>query len=258
MENKMMWRYINLVAALVTIGVNAMATLLPLNGLETGEISDRFEVYFTPAGYVFSIWGVIYVGWLAFSIYGLTAEGKKNERIDQIGPWFLISSVANSGWIFLWHYEYFILSVGVMGVLLASLLVIYVRLEIGQYIAVGAERWCLDIPFSVYLGWVTVATIANITAVLDYVNWGAWGIAPEIWLNIILAVAVAIAVGIRLTRRDGAYLAVFVWAFAGIATKHADVTAVAAGAWLATISVALLIVAYLPAVEGKLPPVFRA
>jgi hypothetical protein len=234
MDKNTVWRYVNLLAVIATITVNALANSLPLNGQTTGEISGRFQVFFVPAGYVFSIWGVIYLALLAFSIYQILPSQRENPRLRNIGYLFLLSCIANMAWLFLWHYEYFIATVGVMIILLLSLIGIYSRLQIGRVRVKSPERWCVYIPFSIYLGWITVATIANITTVLYYVQWSGWGIRPEVWALIMLATAFLITTAVALTRRDLAYILVIIWAFAGIAVKHGDVPLVAVGAWIAT------------------------
>ncbi len=241
--NKKNWLpYLNTAAIVVTIIFNILANALPLNGLNTGEISDRFQVYFVPAGYVFSIWGLIYLSWLGFGYYQLLPAQRDNPRLKRIGYWFAFSCVANIAWLFTWHYELFLLTVPVMLVLLASLIVIYLRLQIGKVQVAPLERWCLDVPFSLYLGWITVATIANVTSFLDYLKWNGWGISPEAWTIIMLLAAVGIASAVSLTRGDVAYMLVIVWALAGIAIKHAGVPVIAAGAWVATALVAVMLV----------------
>jgi hypothetical protein len=234
---------INLLVAVVTIAFNALANALPLNGQTTGEISDRFRVYFVPAGYVFSIWGVIYVGWLAFAIYQILPAQQKNPRMQRIGYLFALSGIANMAWLFFWHYEYFVLSVLVMLILLFALIAIYLRLQIGRALVPSLERWCVDIPFSLYLGWITVASIANFTAVLDYLQWDGWGIQPQVWALIMLIAGSMITSIVILTRGDVAYALVILWAFIGIAIKHTGVPMVAIGAWVTAGIVTLVLVA---------------
>jgi len=168
---------INLLAVIVTIGVNGLANALPLNGQTTGEISDRFQVYFVPAGYVFSIWGLIYLGFTAFAVYQALPAQRDNPRLQRIGYLFALSCLANIAWLFLWHYEIFLLTLVAMVALLLLLVAIYLRLDINRVRVNRAERWLVHIPFSIYLGWITVATIANVTSVLDYLNWSGWGIS---------------------------------------------------------------------------------
>lgn len=235
-------QYATLLVTIATIIFNGLANALPLNGQNTGQISDRFQVYFVPAGYVFSIWGLIYIGWLAFAIYQLMPARRDNPRLRRVGYLFALSGVANMAWLFLWHYEYFILTVVVMLILLSLLITIYLRLRIGQVQVASLERWCVDIPFSVYLGWITVATIANITAVLSYLQWDGWGLSPEVWMLIMLSAGVCIASAVSLTRGDIAYMLVIIWAFVGIGVKQAGVPVVATGAWVTTALVGLMLI----------------
>ena len=220
------------VMVIATIVVNGLATALPLNGQTTGEISDRFEVFFVPAGYVFSIWGLIYLGLGAYAIYQAIPAQSDNQRLRRIGVPFTIASLANIAWIFLWHYEQFPLTLLAMLTLLVSLIVIYLRLEIGRAEVPTSKRWSVHVPFSIYLGWITVATIANVTSLLDYLNWSGWGISPEVWAVIMLIAGVVIASAVSLTRGDIAYLLVLIWAFVGIAMKHQGTALVAPTAWI--------------------------
>jgi hypothetical protein len=233
---------VNVVAVVATVTLNGLANALPLNGQTTGEISDRFQVYFVPAGYVFSIWGLIYLALAAFAIYQALPAQRENPRVRRVGYLFALSCVANVSWLFLWHYERFLLTVVAMVTLLLSLIAIYLRLGIGRTQVPTAEKWLAHVPFSIYLGWITVATIANVTSVLDYVGWSGWGISPEAWTAIILAVGVGIAAAVGLTRRDVAYVLVIVWAFAGIAVKHAGTPIVAIASWVSTALVVAILI----------------
>ncbi|KPK94582.1 MAG: hypothetical protein AMJ88_03615 [Anaerolineae bacterium SM23_ 63] len=243
MNNDKLRQAIVVVMVIATIVVNGLATALPLNGQTTGEISDRFQVFFVPAGYVFSIWGLIYLGLGAYAIYQALPAQAGNPRLKRIGYIFAISSLANIAWIFLWHYEQFPLTLVAMLALLASLIVIYLRLDIGRAKVPSAERWTVDVPFSIYLGWITVATIANVTSLLDFLNWSGWGIQPEVWAVIMLIAGLAIAAAVSLTRGDVAYLLVLIWAFVGIAVKHQGTTLVATTAWIVTGLVLVILVA---------------
>src|SRR4030043_626994 len=144
---------------LATIVINALANALPINGQNTGEISDRFQVYFVPAGYVFSIWGLIYLGLIAFAIFQALPSQRENPRLRKVGWWIALGGFANIAWIFLWHYEQFPLTVIAMLVLLGSLILTYLRLGIGRSTAPAAEKFAVHLPFSIYLGWITVATV---------------------------------------------------------------------------------------------------
>jgi hypothetical protein len=227
---------------LATIVVNALANALPINGQNTGQISDRFQVYFVPAGYVFSIWGLIYLGLIAFAIFQALPSQRENPHLRKVGWWITLGGLANIAWIFLWHYEQFPLTIIAMLVLLGTLILTYLGLDIGRSKVSAAEKWAAHLTFSIYLGWITVATVANITSVLDYVNWDGFGIAPEIWMGIVLLAVLMIAILMNFNRRDVAYAAVILWALAGISIKFANVPAVAIPTWITFGLVAITLV----------------
>ncbi|MHB9032217.1 MAG: tryptophan-rich sensory protein [Anaerolineae bacterium] len=219
-------------SVLVTIIINILANALPLNGLNTGAISDNFNVYFVPAGYVFSIWGLIYIGLIAYAVYQALPSQRENPRLQATGWWIALGGLANSAWIFLWHYEQFPLTLLAMFTLLATLIITYLRLGIGRTRVTRAETYAVRVPFSVYLGWITVATVANVSDVLDFVKWNRFGLAPEVWMGIMLAVVLVLAVLMIVTRRDLAYILVILWALAGISVKFSAVPVVATPTWI--------------------------
>ena len=222
----------NLVSVIIALAVNILASALPLNGQNTGEISDRFQVYFVPAGYVFAIWFFIYVGWIAFTIFQFRTDQKESPRLQRLGYLFAISGIVNAIWLFTWHYNVFGWSVLVMLTLLGLLIASYLRLDVNRVSVSRAERWSVDIPFSVYLGWITVATVANITDWLYLVEWSGFGISAPVWAIIMIVVAAVVGLLITLTRKDAAYVFVLVWSFIGIAVKQADAANVAVTAWI--------------------------
>jgi hypothetical protein len=240
-SNKLKQLYV-ILALLATIVINGLANALPLNGLQTGEISDRFEVYFVPAGYVFAIWGLIYLALIAYAGYQALPAQRQNPKLQAIAYLFVGSAVANIVWLFLWHYEVFPLTIFAMLAILACLIAIYLKLDIGRAQVSAGEKWLVHVPFSIYLGWITVATVANATSLLDYLNWSGWGISPQVWAVIMLAVATLLAGLMSFTRGDVAYSLVLMWAFAGIAVKHANNSLVAPSSWIATGLVGLLLV----------------
>jgi len=241
MNKDMLRQFLAIFTFILTVTVNGLANALPINGMGTGEISDMFKVFFVPAGYVFSIWGIIYLALLGFTVYHSLPSQRENPRLRQVGYWFVLGNLANSIWIFLWHYLLIPASLLMMLTLLASLLAIYIKLEIGKKAAPStAEKWLVNIPFSIYLGWITVATIANVTDALYVWEWNGFGIAPEVWAVIMLAVATIVAALMAFTRGDVAYLAVLVWAFAGIGVKQAPTPLVANAAWIAAGTVIIL------------------
>jgi translocator protein len=235
------WRQtVTVLAVGMTITVNALANILPINGQNTGEISDRFPVLFVPAGYVFSIWGLIYLGLVAFIIYQTQPSQRDNPRLQGIFWPFVVSNLANTVWIFLWHYNLFPLSLVAMLVLLASLVTIYLRLGIGIVPQSGAERWLVNLPFSIYLGWITVATIANAQDVLYDLGWNGAPLSAEAWALVMLAATFGVALLLSLLRRDVAYLLVIVWALVGIGVKQVAMPVVANAAYLTAGLVAVM------------------
>ena len=233
------YQLITILATLVTITVNALANSLPLNGLSTGEISDRFEIYFVPAGYVFSIWGLIYLGLIIYTIYQALPAQKDNQALKRIAPAYWLGSLANSFWIFLWHFEVFPLTLIVMLGILASLLYIYLQLKNSE----DSQKWLVKLPFSIYLGWITVAAVANTSQFLFYFNWGGWGITGTVWAVIMIAVASLLGLLMIWRENDTPYLLVLVWAFIGITVSQAPTAIVTTAAWtaVAVLAVGVLI-----------------
>ncbi len=230
----------NVASVVLAFAVNVLAAALPLNGQNTGEISDRFKVYFVPAGYVFAIWGIIYIGWIAFAVYQALPAHKEDARLRRLGYLFAMSGVFNAAWLFCWHYNRFGLSVLVMFVLLGLLIASYLRLDVGRQPADTAGKWCVDIPFSIYLGWISVATIANVSDWLYSVHWDGFGIPAPTWAVIMLVAALLLGALMAWQRRDAAYLFVLVWSFVGIAAKQAPTPQVALTAWIAATAALVL------------------
>jgi len=226
-------QFANFLSVLLALIINILASALPLNGQNTGEISDRFQVYFVPAGYVFSIWGVIYLGWIAFMIFQFHPSQNENPRLRRLGYLFVFSNFANAAWLFCWHYNRFGLSVLVMLALLGLLIASYLRLNVNRSPVSRLEYWSVDALFSVYLGWITVATVANITDWLYLVEWNGFGVSAQAWAVIMLGIASLLGLGMALTRRDIGYLSVLVWAFIGIAVKQTSAPTVVLSAWMA-------------------------
>lgn len=208
---------------MLVISFNAIANMLPLNGLTTGAISDRFKVLFVPAGYVFSIWGFIYLLLISFSIFQLFPNNRSNIKVRSIDIPFLTSCMANVGWLILWHHEQFALTLLAMFALLWSLILVYLKLETGHIAATFWETLFLRIPFSIYLGWISIATIANVSTVLVYYEWNGWGVAPEIWTIMMLLVGTILVGVVSALRRDIPYVLVFIWAYIGIGIKQAEI-----------------------------------
>jgi len=234
-------KWLNVVAFVAVVLVNGLAGSTKLiGGNNTAQISDANPTLITPAGYVFSIWGVIYVLLGIFTVFQALPCGKGNEFGGKVGWLFVWSSILNIVWLFLWQFEYLSLSVVVMFLLLATLILVYLRLGIGKSKIRLIEKVAFHLPFSVYLGWITIVTIANVSATLVSVNWDAFGISPETWAILIIAIALFIALFVIATRKDLAYTLVILWALLGIAVKQIENQKIVAATG---ISAALIVIA---------------
>lgn len=214
----------NILAMIVTIIVNGLAIILPLNGKTTQELSDALPNLFVPANLTFSIWGIIYILWVVFAMYQARDVFKKEKEqmpfLFQVSWLFILSCVWNSAWIFAWHYQQVGLSLILMIALLLTLIALYLRLDVGHSSAPLKEKLCVHLPFSVYLGWITVATIANVTAYLVSIHWDGLGISDVMWTQLVISVGVLITLLALIMRRDIAYSLVVVWALLGIYLKR--------------------------------------
>jgi len=195
--------------------VNSLANILPINGITTGALSDAIPIYFVPAGYVFSIWGLIYAGLVVYMISMFTNFTKEDRAIY---PWVIASSLANAAWIFLWHYRLVYVSVIAMVIILASLIAIYTILHKAKKVSV-----LKTLPFNIYLGWISVASIANVSAALYVANWNGFGISPEIWSAIMIIVATGLAV-YSMYKKTYSYSLVILWAIIGILVKFSGLS----------------------------------
>jgi len=239
------------VAYLGTVAVNALAIMLPIGGRTTQEVSALYPALFVPAGYVFSIWSVIYLGLGAYAVVQALPAFAGQERVRGVAWWFVLSGVLNSVWLVLWQTLHIYWTVPVMVALLLTLIVIYRRLGSGAP-AGAVERWLVRLPFSIYLGWISVATIANVSDALLHGGWGGWGISDVAWTVVMLAVASALGTAMLLRRRDVAYALVLVWAFVGIAVEQQQQATVYAAALAAAGVVALGVLATLFARSRRL------
>jgi benzodiazapine receptor len=220
-KNSVLLKWSNIIGFVLTVIVNSLAGSTTLiGGVNTAQISDSNPTLITPAGYVFSIWGIIYVLLGVFVVFQALPSQKEKEYTKKIGWLFVLSSILNIVWLFLWQYEFLSLSVVLMFLLLSTLILIYLRLGIGKSQVTLREKLAIHVPFSVYLGWITIASIANVSVTLVSVNWNGFGIDPEIWATLIIIVALLIALLVVATRKDIAYGLVIIWALIGIAVKQ--------------------------------------
>jgi hypothetical protein len=213
---------LNLLTFVLVLIVNALANILPINGLTTGEVSDSYINLFTPAGFTFSIWGLIYTLLGIFVIYQLVLSyrNENTEFIEDIGYWFIISNLLNSIWIYTWHNLMISINLVIMLMLLISLIVIYQRLNIGHSRDDKNIKILVHMPFSIYLGWISVATIANFSAFFVSFNWNGLGLSETFWTVLVISVAILLGIIFTVKNKDIFYTLVVIWAFVGILSKR--------------------------------------
>ncbi len=212
----------NLIAILAAFAMNIWANIAPLTGLSIGEISSTFfaDVLIIPANYAFAIWGLIYLGLISLGIYSVLPKNQENSLIENIGYFLAISSFIQIIWVFLFQFRFFSLSVLAMIGILISLMLLYQKLAINLVPIPTSQRWFIYYPISLYLGWISVATITNIASALDYLGWNGGGISPPIWTGILLVIATLIAIFMRIQRNDRIYAGVVVWTLGAIVAKY--------------------------------------
>jgi hypothetical protein len=211
------------VSFLIMIVVNVLAEALPLGGRTTEQVSDSHPNLFSPAGYTFAIWGLIYLLGALHVLYQLGIFRSRRAEADEkllarIAVPFSISSLANAAWIFFWHYDQIAFSMAMMLVILFSLALILVMLR--KKTLSKREKLLVKLPFSVYFGWITVATIANAATLLVSLGWDRWGLSDGFWTAVMLIAGLLIGAAWILRARDMAYGLVLVWAYTGIMVKH--------------------------------------
>jgi hypothetical protein len=251
----------NLIAFVVVVVVNALATTIPLGGMTTGQLSDLYPNLFVPAGLTFSIWGVIYILLGIYVVYGLVFSSRKSEPsssfMEKVGILFIITCAANAGWIFAWQYRILPLSLVCMVVLLVVLILIYNRLNVGRASGGAVEKYLVHLPMSIYLGWISIATIANVTAVLVYYKWNRFGIGEQVWAIVMIAVGILLGVLLLFYRSDIFYTLVVDWAVLGILLKRMAVDRAATQGVIIASTVGLCILTLGVAVQITRGKVYR-
>lgn len=218
------WAYGALVAYIVMLVVNALGGSTNwLGGMNTAVVSDAYPNLFAPAGYTFAIWGVIYLalGLFFFRVFEIAKTGSKKlstATMNLVIRLFTYTSIINALWMFAWQYKQFTVSVLLMVALLVLLAKINMTLR-GQQLT-PQEHGLVRVPFSIYFGWISVATIANITTWLVSLRWDGFGLREGIWIVAVLLVGAVIGLVTAVRQRDWVYMAVFVWAYTGILVKH--------------------------------------
>jgi len=205
----------------VMLLINGFANILPLNNVSTGGVSDAYANLFAPAGITFAIWAVIYIalgGHVLFQFRQKFYSPETGAMVQKMRIWFTVSNIANGLWVFSWHFDRIGLSLICMLVILIALIKCNLLLHTAKLTA-HERRW-IQVPFSLYFGWITIATIANVTTWLVSLNWQGFGLRDDLWTSLIVLIGLAIATRIIVKFRDITYGVVILWAFIGILIKH--------------------------------------
>ncbi|MFB2893427.1 tryptophan-rich sensory protein [Aerosakkonemataceae cyanobacterium BLCC-F50] len=211
-----------LIAIFATLIVNILSNFFPPGGRNIGEIANTIlqGVLITPANYAFAIWGLIYLGLIAYSLYQFRPSQRGRSTIQQVNALVILASLAQIFWVYLFTLRFFWLSVVAMLIILLPLIRIYLLLRNGRSQVSRDRRWFAQIPFSIYLGWISVATIVNIASALYISGWDGWGINDTGWTAIMLIIGTVIAAIVAIQRGDIAFTLVYVWAYVAIALRH--------------------------------------
>jgi len=230
--------YINIGALALVLLFNFLSNALPFNGLTQGDLGELYPVLLTPATYVFSIWGLIYIVLIAFIIYQAMPGSRDNPLVKAVGILFALSSLFNILWLFAWHYQRIGWSMIIMLLLLATLIVIYLRIGAVTTEKSIYERFLVKYPFSLYLGWISAATLVNFNALLYDIGWLGTGGGGIFFTMFMILVAGLVALAVFYLRQDYIYAAVFVWALVGIGVRHGtDIVILTIVAWLAAAAI---------------------
>jgi MFS family permease len=238
-----------------TLVVNTLSNFFPPGGVNVGEIANTVlaGVLITPANYAFAIWGLIYLGLIAYGVYQFDADRRQHPTIQRVDRLLIVACLAQIIWIFLFTLQWFTLSILAMVGILLPLVGIYLTLNIGRERRVSRQRrWLAHHPFSLYLGWISVATIVNVASALYASGWRGWGLSDVVWTAIMIGVAAVVAAIVILRRGDVVFPLVFVWAFMAIAIRHSTILTL----WWTALLASLVLIGLLVLVKTRKIPIF--
>ncbi len=241
MANFRFYSILNAIGLVLVLIVNYLANALPIGGQNTGEVSDSVPTLFTPAGYAFAIWGLIYTLLVIWVIRQFIAREDQKEIYAKIGIWFFISCLLNSAWIFIFQYLYFTLALLIMVLFLVTLIIIYSIIQNSRM-----TTWFMRLPISIYIGWISVATIVNVFVVFQANGIETlFGLSEETWAIIMLIVGGILGILFTRKNRDIAYSLVFVWAFIAISVKQSAYSGIVTTVWIVVVILVLNILVQL-------------
>jgi len=226
--------YINIGSLVLVLLMNFLSNALPFNNLTQADLGQLYPVLVTPAAYVFSIWGLIYLALIAFIVYQALPGYRENPVVKAVGILFAVGSLFNILWLFAWHYQRVGWSMIIMLLLLVTLIVIYLRIGALTAEKTVFDRFLVKYPFSLYLAWITAATIVNLNVLLYDIGWLGTGGGGVLFTMLMIVVAAAVALAVFYLRQDYIYSLVFVWALVGIGVRHGtEIVILTVWAWIA-------------------------
>jgi translocator protein len=246
--------YINIGALALVLLMNYLSNALPFNGLTQGDLSELYPVLITPATYVFSIWGLIYLGLIAFIVYQALPQYRENPVVKAVGILFAVNALFNILWLIVWHYQRVGWSMIMMLLILGSLILIYLRIGTVTAEKTLYDRLLVKYPFSLYLGWITAATIVNLNVLLYSIGWLGTGGGGVAFTMLMILIAAAVALAVFYLRQDYIFTFVFIWALIGIGARHGtDRVLLTITAWLAASAIIFFLGWILARKNGILP-----
>ena len=213
-------KILNVAALVVVVLVNYLANALPINGVKTADISNKYFNEFAPANLTFSIWAVIYSLIIGVMIWQyVNANEAKNKAISQFSTYFIANCLFNAAWLFAWHYEIFVLTIILMLGILYTLVQLN-RIESKEFPTDLPTKWLLQSGFGVYLGWICIATIANITTFLVSLNFNKLGLTDTFWTGTVIGIG-SITAAMLVVRYKNMYIGfAVIWALIGIVIRQ--------------------------------------
>lgn len=227
--------------------MNGLSNARVFGPLTNGDVSNKYMTLVTPAGDAFSIWGLIFLGLLGFAVYQALPSQRHNPRFRTAGPWYIINAIGNAIWSPIFNQEWIGGALVVILIMFASLFMVMEHLRINprtdmammRPVKVG-ETWLARVPFSIYFGWLTVATILNIALWFRANEFDLSGVSEPIWAVGVLVIGLLAGAVLFNRYRSAAYMLVFTWAYAAIAVNQANVPTVKGVAIAGAIFAALL------------------
>lgn len=222
-------QWTNLIAIIAAFLVNTVTNIVPVDGISIKDIANNYfeNVLVIPANYAFAIWGIIYLALIALGIFQALPDNQDDPRCRQLGYWLTVGSIAQIAWVILFQYRLFVLSLIAMITILIPLIILYTRLEIFTKPVSAKQKWFINFPISIYLAWISVATIVNVAIALTDLRWNGWNLGLNTWTIIILLVGTVLAALAIIQRKDITFAGVFIWAFIAIALRHLEIYVIA-------------------------------